>query len=583
MPRRGLLDGLLLVLLVLLAFSSAVPNGWIWDDDDYVLENPLLEDSAGLVEMWAEPTALPQYYPLVHTTFWLEKRLWGNDGRGLPRAWGFHLDNVLIHALGALLLWRLLRRLEVGGAWFLAALFALHPVMVESVAWVSERKNVLSVACALGSACLLFDWHRDPRRRVRLALGVLLYLGALWSKTIASPLPLALLLVLWARRELAGRTAAALLGLTALGAWMGLRTAALEQTKVGAVGEFWERGFADSLVIAGRAVWFYLAKLLLPLDLVHVYPRWDVDSLDLRQWLFPLSALALPLGLLLAARRTGRMPLVVVLVFGGTLFPALGFLSVYPHRFSFVADHYQYHAAVAMLCGLGWLLQRWKPFRLVGADALAGPIGGRFAAPALAAWLVLLGALGAASWSRARVYEDSVTLWTDTVERNPGAAVGWINLAAEARKAEAPDGSPRQPDLDEAERCLRRAIEADPGNELGWSELGALLAETGRAEEAETMLRQALEVDPRIVKAHIFLGDLLRARGEEGEAAEHYAAALELNPVPLPPVMKALGDLRAAAGDTAGARRLYEEVIRLRPEWKGVRAALAALDQAEEG
>jgi protein O-mannosyl-transferase len=129
---------LLLVVAVLIAYLPALQGGYIWDDNRYVTENPILPQPDGLAAIWTDPGATIQYYPMVFTTFWLEYRLWGLNPLG------YHATNILLHALSALLLWAILRRLAVPGAWLAAALFALHPVHVESVAWVTERKNVLS-------------------------------------------------------------------------------------------------------------------------------------------------------------------------------------------------------------------------------------------------------------------------------------------------------------------------------------------------------------------------------------------------------------------------------------------------------
>ena len=146
--------GLGLLLLTCLAYIPALSAEFIWDDDDYVTANPVLQEGGrGLVRIWTEPTSLPQWYPLVHTTFWLEAQLWGMSPAG------YHIVNVLLHGLSAWVLLIVLRRLEVPGALLAAAVFAVHPVHVESVAWVTERKNVLSLLFALLAVRAWLVWR----------------------------------------------------------------------------------------------------------------------------------------------------------------------------------------------------------------------------------------------------------------------------------------------------------------------------------------------------------------------------------------------------------------------------------------
>ncbi|HOW19171.1 MAG TPA: O-GlcNAc transferase, partial [Phycisphaerae bacterium] len=335
-----------LLLLALAVYIPAMRGGFVWDDDDYVTENRTLRSLDGLGRIWFDIRATPQYYPLVFTSFWLEYHLWDS------RPGGYHVVNILLHGTSAVLLWLVLRRLAVPGAWFAAAVFAVHPVHVESVAWITERKNVLSGVFYLSAALV---WLRfagldcpraaEPRRRSLYAIGLFLFACALLSKSVTASLPAALLLVLWWKR---GRIARGdflpLVPFFALGAVMGLITAWVERHHVGAEGAEWALSAAERCLIAGRALWFYAAKLIWPVRLTFIYPRWPIDSGVWWQYLYPIAAVA-AIGLLWGLRRRiGRGPLVAVLFFAITLAPALGFFDVYPMRYSFVADHFQYHA-----------------------------------------------------------------------------------------------------------------------------------------------------------------------------------------------------------------------------------------------
>jgi hypothetical protein len=360
-----------LLTLVIAAYIPAIMGGFVWDDDDYVTRNPTLSGSGGLQRIWFEIGAVPQYYPLVHTSFWLEFHLWG--------LWplGYHLVNVLFHGCSAILLWRVLLRLGVRGAWLAAAVFALHPVQVESVAWITERKNILSGVFYL-SALLAYVRFLGlgrggfgPRGRWGWYwLALVLFLCALLSKTVTCSLPAAILLLLWWKRSrLRLNDVLSLVPFFVLGAALGLTTAWMEQHYVGAQGAEWALSWLDRCLIAGRALWFYVGKLVWPARLAFIYPRWQIDS-ALWQYCYPLAAVGLVVCLWVLRRRIGKAPLVAALYFGGTLGPALGFINVYPMRFSFVADHFQYMASVGLLTLMVGLLT-------TGLDRLARAGGGR--------------------------------------------------------------------------------------------------------------------------------------------------------------------------------------------------------------
>ena len=342
----------LVLVLMITAYAPALRGGYIWDDDDYVTRNETLLSADGLWRIWSDPSATPQYYPLVHTSFWIEQHLWGLN----PAA--YHWTNVLLHALNAVLAWLVLRRLSVPGAWLAAAIFALHPVHVESVAWITERKNVLSGAFGLGALLRLAAVcrgsegiaRRARRKSMYYAIALLLFVGALLSKTVVCTLPAVMVLLIWWKRGRVKWTDLwPLVPMFVLGIGLGLVTAWLEKHHAGATGADWQLSWLQRCLIAGRAPWFYAGKLLWPQTLVFIYPRWEVTPPRAWQYAFP-AAFLIAIATLWALRgRIGRGPLVAVLCFAGTLFPALGFFDIYPMRYSFVADHFQYLASIALL------------------------------------------------------------------------------------------------------------------------------------------------------------------------------------------------------------------------------------------
>ena len=515
--RRGFLaGGAVLLLLVLAVYSPAIRGGYIWDDDEYVTHNSNLASADGLRRIWLEPRSNPQYYPLVFSSFWVERHLWGLNPLG------YHLVNVLLHALNAILLWHLLRRLSLSGAWLAAAIFALHPVHVESVAWITERKNVLSAALYLGAAVSYLRFaggtqaaektaEAPARRRFAYALALALFGGALLAKSITASLPAALLLVAWWRRGRIGwGDVAPLLPLFLMGAVFGLHTAYLEKNHVGALGPDWDFTALQRCLIAGRVPWFYAGKLLWPDPLIFFYPRWQVDAAELRNYFFPLGAVAL-VALLWTRRRQGRGALTAVLFFIGTLVPVSGFFNFFPMRFSFVADHFQYLASIgpiALFCGaLGRRLSSPPPRR-------AG-----FLAPVAAAALLLV--LATLSWRQCRTYASEETLWRTTLAQNPGAFIAHDNLGVLLDK---------QGHLLEAKSHFEQVLKIKPDFANTYFNLGAVLGKLGNADGARAVYAEALRLRPLYAEAHNNLGILYATRGELAAARYHFEMALRIKP-----------------------------------------------------
>ncbi len=378
--REGLPYGALPVL-VLVAYLPAFSGGFVWDDDYHVTNNSTLLSLDGLRRIWLEPGAVPQYYPLVHTSFWVEHHLWGNDPRG------YHAVNVLLHCAATLFLWRVLVRLRVPGAWLGAALFAVHPVEVESVAWIAERKNLLAAVFGLASllAYLRFSplesdaessksaeaappERRSPQGSAAwryYAVSLAFFVAALLSKTVIAVLPAVLLVITWWKRgKLTRRNLALVAPFFAVALPLALQTVWLEKHHVGATGEAWALSLLERVLIAGRALWFYVGKLVWPANLTFFYSRWTIDASVWWQYLFPLAAAATMIALWLLRGRLGRGPPAAALIFAGVLLPALGFFDVYPMRYSFVADHFQYHASMALLALAGAGARRcWRGCR----------------------------------------------------------------------------------------------------------------------------------------------------------------------------------------------------------------------------
>ena len=551
---RVMAPGLMLAAATLAAYWPALSAGYIWDDDLYLTNNPTLTNLAGLGRIWFQPGALVQYYPLVFTSFWFEYHLWG------LHPFGYHAVNIALHALNAVLVWRILKRLVVPGAWLAAAVFALHPVHVESVAWVTERKNVLSAALYLAALLVYLRFAapareaaspktaaRLPRWRFYLA-AMGLYAGALLSKTVTCSLPAVLLLLLWWKR---GRVrwgdTLRLLPFFAAGLAMALLTASIEQRHVVLQGgEEWTLSFPERLLVAGRALWFYAGKLLWPHPLIFNYPRWTLDAESPAQWLFPTAALAV-IGLLWAARRRiGRTPLMAALCFGGTLMPALGFFNVFPFRYAFVADHFQYLASIGLIALAAATASKGLERLAAGVRTVAGGLT-----------VIMLVALALLTWRQSRVYQDEETLWRDTLAKHPASWMAHNNLGTLLIG---------QRKFEEATLHFEETLRLKPGYVEALSNLGLVDYKQGRLEEAGTKFSEALARHPNFAVAHANLGTVFNQQGRLDEAVAQYTEALRLNAY-LVDARNNLGVVFGKQGRLDEAIAQFRETLRQRPDY----------------
>jgi len=498
----------LLILLTLLAYVPAMRGGFIWDDNVYLFNNPLIREADGLKRIWLSTDAI-EYYPLFYTSFWVEWRLWGKN------APAYHLINILLHLANVLLLWRLLERLQIPGAWWAAVLFAIHPVNVESVAWISERKNTLSLLFFLLSLRAWFAGEGRDRGGGYYWLALVLFLLALLSKTAVAVLPLVLLGAAWWRR---GRVSRRDLKRTApffvLALGFGLALVWFLTGRDPAAGEVADAGFGSRLLGAGLAVWFYLGKALIPTGLCLVYPRWELDPGRLVLYLPLLGLIGAALLLWRHRHGWGRAPLGGLGYFVICLLPALGLVH---HAYlvqSPVADRWQYLPLIGVLALVAAGIGRWYR-SLAGRWRLAL----RFLAPVVLCLLVGL------TWSRAALFADAERLNRATLARNPDAAVIRNNLGLllgqQGRFAEAADQ-------------LARAVRADPDYAEARSNLATFLARLGRADEAIAHLREAVRLEPGLPIARFNLATALGSQGQIAEAIAQCEQGLALAPDYLP-------------------------------------------------
>ena len=523
-PYHIALGILLLVALVVGSYYPALMAGFIWDDVIFSETRPVKEWS-GLWDIWFAPTSLEKeghYWPVVFTSFWLEHKLWGMEPAG------YHAVNILLQLANTLVLWRLLLRLGVPGAWLIAAVFAVHPLHVESVAWVIERKDLLSGLFYMTAVLAWLRFMEDGRGgRYLLALG--LFVVSLLSKTVVVTLPAALLILHWWKR---GRVTfddgLRLLPFFVIGLAITYADISYYMSR-----EIVDFGYTlvERVLIAAQALWFYVGKILWPLDLAVIYPHWDVGVANPVAWGYLAAAVALAAALWWGRRRFGRGPLAGALFFLVTLSPVLGFIDFGYMQFSFVADRFQYLAGIGVLAVLIGAAAHW-----------AGSWPEMARRGAWGAALVVVVGLAALSWQQARIYHDEITFFSHIISYNPDARDVYHNLG----KAYHDTGR-----IEEALEAARMAVEKRPDFGGAHGNLGLAFKRLGRLDEAEDVLRRGQKIDPRDASVMQNLAEVVRQQGRHEEAIEWYDKVIKRN--------RKYALAYAGRGDALNYLRRYDE------------------------
>jgi len=546
--------GLILLLCVVLTYTPVWHAGFIWDDDAHLTANPCIIGPLGLKEIWT--TSAADICPFTFTTFWLEHALWGLAP--LP----YHIVNVLMHGACAVLLWQILRSLLVRGAWLGAALWALHPVMVESVAWISEMKNTESGLFFLLSVLFYVRWLRaeylDGRTGVgwNYVLALLFAALAMASKSSTVILPVGLCLCAWWMesrwhwRNLARVGPILLISIvaSALSIW----------TQRLALARFvydpqWAPTWPQRMATAGDAVWFYLGKLLWPRPLMTIYPRWQIDTGQYVSYLPLLTVIVILSIFWLKREPRSRACFFAFAYFIAALMPVLGLIDNPIFRYSLVFDHFQYLASMGPLALAGAGLVRFANFITPKEPWLR---------PSLCAGLLLI--LGMASWQRTLVYKSEEAFWEDALARNPRCWMGYNNLGnALLQKGQ----------VDEALGQFRKALEINPNYVDARSNFGAALFEKGRVDDAVAQYNRTLEIDPYYAQANYNLGLALFQNGQIDDAIAQYKKAVKINPY-YAEAHNTLGNALLQKGQLDEALGQFQNALEINPNYVDARSNL---------
>ncbi|MBZ5567911.1 MAG: tetratricopeptide repeat protein [Acidobacteriia bacterium] len=534
-----------LIVLSIIAYFPALGGGFIWDDRMYLTQGSLMRSP--LWRLWFAPDAI-DYLPLTYTLYRLQWSIWRDS------ATAFHAVNVLLHGGAVAMLWRVLRRLEVRGAWIAAAIFAVHPVCAESVAWVAEEKNPLSLLLAAVALLLYLDSNTRPRRYWPAVAAFAL---ALCAKPAVIMLPVVLLLLAWWKRGAVARVdglrSAPFFALSAVFAvvtiWYQQRAIGTERIPLG--------GLDTRVAQAIRAAWFYLSKLLVPRELIFFNPRWRHSGLDALTVasLVPLIALAALLWRMRA--RWGRGPLVALACYVAMLLPVLGLLDMAWMQFAPVADHYQYPAMIAPIAlVVSAVANLARPRARVGRESMSHSGNARFAKvahPAMAAAVIVV--LGALTFMQARNYKGEDTLWRATIMRNPQAWAAWAGLGLTASE---------RGDLTTAIANLKRAAELNPEYSAVHNNLGAAYQRSGDIKRALAEYSAAARINPELPEPQYNLGVLLIEQKRPAEAEPHLARAVELMPASAVAEVK-LGSALLVQGKLEGAAQHLSHAAHMDP------------------
>ncbi|MGA2798871.1 MAG: tetratricopeptide repeat protein [Thermoguttaceae bacterium] len=569
----------LIAVAVFLAYRPSMTGGFILDDDRLVSDNDHIKASDGLHQFWCTAKA-DDYWPVTNSSLWIEWRLWGMHPTG------YHVSNQILHIIEALLIWIILRKLSIPGAFLAAIIFAVHPVNVESVAWIAQRKNTMAMlfflvsilwylkanmpTASVGMAPVSVGmepvsmvmaparsqggpWERETFSSFILHpssfhfwywLSLAAFVLAMLSKGSAVVLPALLLGIVWWLRPLTK------LDLVRTGPFF-LFAAALAIVNVwfqthGSGEVLRPAGFLERVLGAGGVVWFYFDKALLPLNLDFVYPQWHIETGNPLWWLPLIAALAVTAVLWRYRASWSRPFLFAWGFFCVALAPVMGFADVGFMKSSLVADHYQHIAVIGLiaLVSAGW--SAWHCLARSGMRR--------------AATAVAIGAAGAfmfLTWQQNHIYRDDVTLYQAALEKNPGFWMGHGNLANILGKADR---------LNDAIAHYEQALALNPKYFDAHNNLSVILTRIGRPEEAIEHSKQALLLNSNFAEPRYNLGNAYNAAGQHQEAIKLYEQALRMKPN-YPEAMVNMGLALVAEGRSEEAIEYYRKALSLRPDY----------------
>ena len=559
MPSSALKNIALALGLVAVTFAIYLPalhGGYIFDDE--LMFNPYVKAPSGLYYIWCK-AVLPDYFPLTYSSFWIEWQLWGNS------LFGSHFINVGLHAISAVLLWRVLVQMRIPGGWLAALLFVIHPVNVESVAWISQRKNALAMPFFLASILFYVKSNDALHGKKFYALSLISFLLALLAKTAIVPLPFVLLLCDWwrdggvVRRERVLR----ILPFLGLSLVLGLITVWFQNHHAIGYEVVQTCSPGGRIVTAGCAVWFYLYKALLPVQLMFNYPRWEISPRTVLSWV-PVTALV-TLAVVLWQMRRGwaRSVLFAIGYFVLMLLPVLGFVDIYYHKFSLVADHWEYFAIAGPIALVAAAFV-WVVRRNIVRITIAIPV------------VIVLSVLAC---EQAALFRNTQFIWRDTLQKNPKSWVAENNYGLFLLDAAIAGLGDKQRLLEEAITHFKSSLQLRADNVEARVNIGSALIGLGRVDEGKAEFVTAQKTNPENGLGFYNLGFILEQQGKLAEAAGQYRNTVKVWPN-YAIAWSGLGRVLERAAKLDEAETAFAEAVKLVPVDSGMRRDLARVLEA---
>jgi Tfp pilus assembly protein PilF len=552
-----LLQATIIVLAGLWIYSPTYHGQWLWDDDQLVWQNPFVKDTSlrGLAKLWFNPEGA-DFFPLSYTAMWAQWAFFDD------KPTGYHVTTILLHIVGSLLLWTLLARMRIPGAWLSGLLFAVHPVAVESVAWVAETKNTLSMPLFLLS-CICWvaqdDLQHEESPTARASglyiASIVFFLLAMFAKTSMVAMPVVLLLHAWWKRgKVTTVDVLRAAPFFAISLTLGIITCNYQWYRAIGAEKIIVGGVFSRIATAGMAILFYLKQIVWPVGLLPIYPKWEVDPPK------PEQFLAWPLIFTAAAwcwanRGTwGRHALLGVGFFLLMVAPVLGFVTISYMRISWVADHFIYLPMIGPIALIGaaiaWLYDRIEE----GSRPVFVAGGG-----------VILATFCTLSFLYANAWANEESLWTYTLRGNDDAWQAHNRLGAQFFQ---------RGDVQNAFTHFTKATTLRPDLGETHNNLGTAYSAMGRLDEAIAEFYEANRRTPNVDALQLNLANTLFAAKRYAEACAPFRALLTRSPDNAT-LHNNLAVTLLRAGDREESIRHFRIALKLQPGLKDAIEGLA--------
>ncbi|MBF0279356.1 MAG: tetratricopeptide repeat protein [SAR324 cluster bacterium] len=505
----NLLKWVVLIILPLVVYFYATDAEYIIDDNKFFLEDPLMTDPEGLIKIWLSPTdnnRVWPYLPLTRSSFWIERQIAGFNSRVS------HWINIILHLLTVIILWQISERWLKKGAWWIALLFSVHPVYVQSVAWVAERKNLLAALFFILSIGTYLQFQ-EKKLKAWYALSLSLFFFALLSKTSVVMLPVILIILhLWFGLKLKKEQFIALLPFFMLSMAMAWLRIWFEVNTFGVIVD--TRTFLEKLLTAAHIPFFYLSKFFVPFPLVFIYPKWSINPNEVLSY-FPSVSLFITTAILFWKYQSWGKPMLLGAgAFGIMLFPVLGFFANAWTQFSFVTDHWLHLPSISLI-----VLLILASFRL--QDFLESRNGSsvKYLFSALAIASVAL--LSAISWNQVLAYKNPESLWLATIEKNQEAWIAHQELGRIYQEKK---------QYEQAVLHSGKSLEIKKDLFRAYHNRGNVYADLGQYARAIEDFTKALAAYPGFLEAYNNRGNAYYHLKEYALALQDYNKALTIDP-----------------------------------------------------